>query len=437
MLGWSVLVLVLVALAWPGAAELRRESGPRRSMLGAEPSGSRRVVTEADWAMDLVDLLGLNDALPPDSSDDDRFALLCPDRAELVTQTGGRRAPGRSALRVSAEIPQRQGPTEPVRLVVSVPATALYQLSIEGVGRQRWVLDQRPIGHFDPSSLGIAYAPRLIPLARGPQEISGVLAPKARVDRLELSAHRLLCIAPAAGWKAERTLTHAAMAQTLVHALGLERELPIGDVALPTEGEEFADVSAGGQRTQRRLHNIPTGGAWAKATDGPAEFTYRIHLEEPGLYSLLARVPGGGSQVWSVDGRYRVALRPGGDAKNFGWNHVMSLPLASGEHAIRAFVNRDSGIDLIRLLPHESTTGAYIALAARMGFPDGAPDAPVTRAVVMKSLSHPDLQQRGDDLLWQVVHAPVTSPVVTREKHKDAPPPAAPDASDWMLEPWR
>jgi hypothetical protein len=55
----------------------------------------------------------------------------------------------------------------------------------------------------------------------------------------------------------------------------------------------------------------------------------------------------------------------------------------------------------------------------------------------MKSLSHPDLQQRGDDLLWQVVHAPVTSPVVTREKHKDAPPPAAPDASDWMLEPWR
>ena len=133
--------------------------------------------------MDLVDLLGLNDALPPDSSDDDRFALLCPDRAELVTQTGGRRAPSRSALRVSAEIPQRQGPPEPVRLVVSVPATALYQLSIEGVGRQRWVLDQRPIGHFDPSSLGIAYAPRLIPLARGPHEISGVLAPKARVLR--------------------------------------------------------------------------------------------------------------------------------------------------------------------------------------------------------------------------------------------------------------
>ena len=132
-----------------------------------------------------------------------------------------------------------------MRLVVSVPATALYQLSIEGVGRQRWVLDQRPIGPFDPSSLGIAYAPRLIPLARGPHEISGVLAPKARVDRLELSAHRLLCIAPAAGWKAERTLTYAAMAQTLVHALGLERELPIGDVALPTEGEEFADVSAG------------------------------------------------------------------------------------------------------------------------------------------------------------------------------------------------
>jgi len=437
MLGWSALALALVAPAWPGAAELRRESRASSSLLGAEPSGSHRLLTQAEWAADLVDLLGLDDALPPDASDDDRFALLCPDRAELVTETGGRRVPGRSALRVAVEAPSRQSPTDPVRLVVSAPATALYQLSVEGVGRQRWVVDQRPIGHLDPSSLGVAYAPRLIPLARGPHEISGVLAPKARVDRLELSAHRLLCIAPAAGWKADEALTHAAMAQTLVHALGLERNLPTTDVVLPTEGEDFSEVSAGGQRTQRRLRNIPTNGAWAKATDAPAEFTYRVHLEEPGFYSLLARVPGGGSQVWSLDGRYRVALRPGGDEEHLGWNHVMSLPLASGEHTLRAFVSRDSGVDLIRLLPHEATPERYIELAERAGFPEGPPDARVTRAEAMEGLAHPELARRGDELLWQVVHAPVTSPVVTSEQHKEAPPPAAPAGPDWMLEPWR
>jgi hypothetical protein len=55
----------------------------------------------------------------------------------------------------------------------------------------------------------------------------------------------------------------------------------------------------------------------------------------------------------------------------------------------------------------------------------------------MESLAHPELARRGDELLWQIVHAPVTSPVVTSQKHKDAPPPTAPEAPDWMLEPWR
>lgn len=407
------------------------------SVLGAEPTGSRRVFTEAEWAADLVDILGLAETLPAERSDEDHFAMLCADHAELVTESDGRQMPGRSALRVEAEPPPRRGPGDPVRVVVSVPATALYLLSIEGVGPQRWVVDQVPVGHLDPSVLGVAHAPVILPLTRGPHELSGTLAPRARLDRVELTAHRSLCIAPAGGWVAARPVTHNTLARTLVHALGLERNLPAAGPGLPTEGEAFESMSAGGELSQLRPHNVPTLGTWARAAGAPVEFTYRIPLEEPGLYSVLVRAPGGGSQIWSVDGRYQISLEPGGQGGRFGWNHVVSLPLRAGDHVIRAFASRESGIDQIRLVRHDSSAEAYVSVLAKAGFPEGAPDQLVTRAEAMDSLSHPALAARSERFLWQVARAPGFSPVAAGEAVREAPPPAAPAPPEWQPEPWR
>ena len=90
-IGW-VALLVLGSLAVQGAPRASEDFGR-----------SERVVTEGEWAADLVEALGLTPALPEDPSGDDLFSLLCPDRAELVTQAGGRTVPGRSALRAAAE----------------------------------------------------------------------------------------------------------------------------------------------------------------------------------------------------------------------------------------------------------------------------------------------------------------------------------------------
>lgn len=427
---------VLVAVAWAAWSSPAR-TADSLTVLGAEPTGSRRIVTEAEWAADLVQVLGLAETLPAKLSDQDHFALLCADRAELVTQGDGRQMPARAALRVVAEPDEPRGPGQPVRLVVSVPATALYLLSVEGVGPQRWVVDQVPVGHMDPSVLGVAYAPVVLPLTRGPHELTATLTPRARLDRVELVAHRSLCIAPADGWQAQRPVTYDTLARTLVHALGLERNLPSDGPGFPTEGEAFETASDGVELSTLRVHNVPTGGTWARATGAPAELTYRIHLEEPGLYTLLVRAPGGGSQIWSIDGRYPVALEPGGPGGGFGWNHVVSLSLRAGEHVIRTFVSRGSGVDQLRMVRHDASAEAYLSVLARAGFPEGAADRTVTRSEAVDSLAHPALAARSERFLWRVARAPGVSPVASHETVREMPPPAAPAAPAWQPEPWR
>ncbi len=424
----TAVLLGLIAVALAAAPALaRREGSDSLTMLSGDVEGSKRVPSQADWAASLLEAFGIDEVLPLDAADAERFALLCPDRAELVTESGGRRVPARAGLRVTVPAPADKGPGEPLRLVVSVPSTALYQVSVEGVGMQRWLLDGRLVGHLDPSALGIAQVPSIVPLREGPHELAAFLTPTARVDHIELAPQRSLCIAPADGWRAERPLRYAAMARTLVHALGLEKDLPDAGEGIPLEGERFAEASAGGETSERRLHNDPSSGAWARAAQGPAEFTYRVYLEEPGLFSILARVPGGGRQMWSVDGRYRASLRPRGRASAFAWNHVLTLPLTSGEHVLRVFATRGSGVDRIRLVPHRPTGADYVAVMAREGLADGAPDAMVPHRVARRGLSRALERNRGR-FLTQHAEASGRSSLLDRwlRPEREVTPPAAP-----------
>jgi hypothetical protein len=365
-------------------------------VLGARPGESKRLITHEEWAADLVDELGLSQALSPspDGGAEELFALLCPERAERVTDSGGLRVPARSPFHVAVEASRQDDPGAPFRATVWVPAAALYLLAVEGVGAQRWTLDERPIGHLDPSALGVAHAPALLPLRRGPHELVAYLRPGARVDRVELSAYRPLCLAPAEGWRSGRSLTTGAMARTLVHALGLERRLPEQGESIRIEGEGFIEASAWGALTTRRLSVPASGGAWATAAGSPAEFGYRVHLDDPGVFTLYARVHGAAPQIWSIDGRHRVTLRPGKRAATFAWSHVLTLPLAAGEHALRALVARGSGVDALRLLRRGSSDADYVALAEREGISGSSPRRLVTRSAARASLSNPRFARR-------------------------------------------
>jgi hypothetical protein len=387
------------AMPGPAAAEPLESMGP----LGADSSASQRVVHQGEWAANLVEVLGLTQALPQDADGGDVFGLLCPDRAEVATGAGGRRLPSGKAFRVAVDSPPRKTPTDPVRVVVSVPATAVYMLSIEGSGLQRWLIDGRVVGHLDASELGVAQAPVVVPLRRGPHELTAFTTRDARVDRVELAAYRPLCIAPADGWQADRPLTFADQARTVVHALGIEQRLPESGEPVLIEAEKFIRASASGTRTHRNLGEPASALAWVTASGSPAEFAYRVRLEDPGVFTITARVHGPGPQLWSIDGRYRVFAYSGEGSETFAWTNVITIPLTSGEHVIRALIPPDSGLDVIKLVRRRSTDGDYLSVMEEVGFRGGAPAAYVTRSDAFAALSNPTFAAHAHHFLANLV----------------------------------
>jgi hypothetical protein len=380
--GIAILCLfALAAPAWPQATPL---VDPR----GTLPGASELPIDEASWARVLVGELQLSDALEASSTDAERFGLLCPESAEVVTEAGGHQAVG-SAFDVSAELPTH-GPGGRVRSVVSVPATALYQLEVEGVGLQRWVIDGRPVGHIDLSELGVALAPVILPLRAGPHELTGTMLPGASAARVRLAAWRVLCIAPADGWRSARPLTWGAWARTLVRTFGLEFELPEeAEYAQQIEAEAFTSASAGGGRTRRRLRDGASGGAWVMAATSPAEFTWRLYLERPQVLTLSARTHGSSPQIWSVDGRHQVQVLPEGRPGGFHWDRVTTLTLPAGEHAVRVRVARGSGVDALRVVARRSSDRDFVRILGGLGLPIGPPDSAMPGSVAEASLTRP------------------------------------------------
>jgi hypothetical protein len=415
---WVMAGVVVVATLWVATGAPRAESPASLVILGSEASASQRIVHQGEWAGNLVEVLGLSSVLPEDSDIADVIGLLCPEGAERITEAGGRRLPAGSAFRVVVDAPRGRSPADPVRAVVSLPATSVYMLTVEGTGPQRWAVDQRPIGHLDPSPLGVAQAPALVPLRRGPHELTAYLTHAARVDRVELAAYWPLCIAPADGWNSDRPLTFADEARTLVRALGIEQRLPVSGEPILLEGERFAKVSAWGARTNRLLGVPASAHAWAMAVGSPAEFSYRVRLEDPGVFTLEASLHGGVPQLWSIDGRYRVTAEPGEGSENFAWTHVITLPLAAGEHVLRALVPRDGGIDVIKLVRRRSRDEDYLALMEEAGFRGGAPAAYVTRAAAFASLSNPTFSAHAHHFLAHLMDR--EDPIFLVENDADA-----------------
>ena len=355
--------------------------------LNSAPVASERLVLEEEWASDLVDALALDRALPDAPRPADFFSLLCAERAEREVGSGGRSDLVGPLFEASADIQPPRRPGDPARAVLSVPATALYSFSVEGVGLQRWVIDQQPVGHLDPTALGVTWSAATLPLREGPHEIVGYFGPGARAEHVSLMAQRSLCIAPADGWHAQRPLTYGAKARTLVRAFGYERRLPEGGEPIEIEGEAYETVSAGGGRTNRRVAVAASQDVWATASQGPVELSYRLHLDEPAVVTIDARILGDSPQLWSVDGRYRATVVPSAGRNVFAWSHVLTLPLDAGEHELRARIARHAGVDLLRATPRRSRDVDYLSVLRELGMHVSAAEAFITHSDALANLS--------------------------------------------------
>jgi hypothetical protein len=401
------LLAATAAALWIATDAPLAERPDDRALLGPEASSSQRIIHQGEWAAQLAIVLGLSSVLSDDPDPADVFGLLCPEGAERTLDAGGRPVPAESAFHAVVDAPRGRSPGDSLRVSVTLPAPAVYMLSAEGTGPQRWAIDRRPVGNLDVSALGVAQAPAVVPLRRGPHELTAYLTHSSRVDRVELSAYRPLCIAPAAGWRADRPLTFGDQARTIVQVLGIEPRLPTSGDPILVEGEAFVIASAWGGLTNRPLAAAASSDAWVTAAGSPAEFTYRVRLEDPGVFTVEARLHGSGPQLWSIDGRHRVTAKPAKGSEQFAWTNVLTLPLRAGEHVVRALLPRDDGIDVIRLVRRKSQDADYLSLMEEAGFQGGAPAAYVTRAEAFASLSNPTFSEHAHHFLAHLVDGDV------------------------------
>ena len=86
---------------------------------------------------------------------------------------------------------------------------------------------------------------------------------------------------------------------------------------------------------------------------------------------------------------------------------MITLPLRSGEHVVRALLPRDDGIDVIRLVRRRSRDDDYLALMEEAGIQGGAPAAYVTRANAFASLSNPTFSEHAHQFLAHLVDGDV------------------------------
>ena len=373
---------------------------------------SARAVLEEEWAARLVEALGLGEGLPAEPTPEDLYGLLCPQQA--LRAVGEDAEQGGAPLVAHPVAPAT--PTEPVRVVIDAPATALYLFEVEGVGLQRWSVDRHLIAHVDATPLGVAQAPRLLALRAGPHEFTGILGHGARAERIELTANRPLCIAPADGWRSGRPLLHGAKARTSVRALGLERYLPSERTVAEIEGERYDSASHWGGRTDEAHGSGAARTEWAKAGDSPAEFVYRVRLPEPGLFSVEARLAGEGPELWALDGRLRARVDLPPSWLRFGWQHVLTTPLAAGEHVLRALIPAGASIDQIRVVARGASDPDYVEVLEQMGFREGHVHAPVSQGEVEDTLRNPVFAELAGDFLDRAAGGgPAPLPAVPRE----------------------
>ncbi|HEY8155906.1 MAG TPA: hypothetical protein VII72_17380 [Myxococcota bacterium] len=409
---WRLATAALwLVLAAPSASLADEPPGPRPG-LAAAPVESDRLVLEEEWASDLVDLLALDHALPDAPVAADYFSLLCAEQVEREVGTGGHTAPVGPLFEASADVPPPRRSGDPARVVLTVPATALYSLTVEGVGKQRWVIDQKPVGHLDPTHLGVAWSAATTALRAGPHEITGYFGPGARAERIALTALRSLCIAPADGWHAQRPVTYGAKARTLVRTFGFEWRLPEDGDPIEIEGEAFETVSGGGGRTNRRVAVAASRNVWATASKSPAELSYRLHLEDPAVVTIEARVLGDSPQLWSIDGRYRAMVLPTGGPDVFTWTPVLTVPLGAGDHELRARIAHHAGVDLLRFTPRRSSDADYLSVLRELGLHASAADSFVTHSDAIDSLSSPVFFELAARFRQRIEGDPTERPIV-------------------------
>lgn len=334
---------------------------------GAAGADTGRVLTERDWMINLIEVLGLSSGLPDTPADADYLQLL-----------GGKRT-----LRVEAE--EHHHPEDMMSVVdfrtfgpfsgngwvsgINVPTTVRLRFLLPLGGTYRLSAGVRLPGHrfqmgehsftadggndFTRVELGEAR------LRAGEHTIQVALPSDGGIDYIELSAPPLPAVEPVGGWKPESPLDLDVMAETAVRLLALEPALPGTGETVRVEAESA--LTSGEVDITRATHlGEPSGGLWVRTGGRPTRLELAFSASAAGAYDITVRGASGEPVLARVNNAAEVPITLSPYLENVP---LGTFPLTAGKNRISLDLPPRAGIDAVLLQRRRASGGDYRKLA--------------------------------------------------------------------------
>ncbi|HEX9724184.1 MAG TPA: hypothetical protein VGC53_07860 [Vicinamibacteria bacterium] len=342
-------------------------------------------VTQAEWAVYMVQGLGLDWNMPPQATANDYVARLL--WSTSIEFPATRVLPGSSAsLAINED-------AAPAFINTSSPtAEALYRISTVQPGDYNFRVNLA--GGTAMLKVGSALFEitqpeeefRWVDLSRvsldpGEHTVSLLLSEGARAEGLSIVPPCLRRIEPLEGWQPLENLTFAELAVTVARALDLEYDLPKMGPEIKIRGEEF-------QRTlELPVHDQPQGTSedpfWLSTGGNIVTARARFTVPEHGFYSIEARYLSSTPVRWVSNGCLKIVTCAFSGEQGMHWRRVLVLELDAGEQDLEVTLPPDASLDQVVIQRRDPSIEAYIQVAADEGFRIGTASQVVRRREAM------------------------------------------------------
>ncbi len=355
-------------------------------------AGKKDVVTQGEFAADLITTFGWEAGLPEKPKDKDYLAILSGKRvfrfeAEDVYNV---KKDNVSVRNYSLYGPFTgsgwvNGIGEPTtaHFKVFIPLEGTYTLTVDAKGDgQKWQAGGKEFTVSTGKKLGEAVAGE-VPLKAGMQEINVVMPPDGGVDYFVLEALPLTPVEPVGGWRMKEVLKMGALAEVTAALLDLEKALPddpaIGSKTLTAE--DIPQLPPNVKTTTIGYLGKPVAKEWVRADYRGAQLEIPFSLEHSAVYDLKIRALGK-ALIVELDGR-KIA----GPAKPYlDWVDMGSYRLESGAHKLLIELTTNGGMDVVQLTGKKASPADYMALCGLKGAPE-TPVKPTDTDKILASLA--------------------------------------------------
>jgi hypothetical protein len=345
-------------------------------------------VTQAEWAVYMVQGLGLDWNLPPQATANDYVARLL--WSTSIEFPATRTLPGSSSSLTSDAADTSIGTDAPT-------AEALYRLSTVQEGDYNFRLSLAggtAIFKVEDSVFEITQPEddfRWVDLDRvsldpGEHTVSVLLSEGARVQGLAIVPPCLRRIEPLGGWQPLEPLTFSELAVTLARALNLEYELPKLGPEIKLRGEEFEKVL-----------ELPVDDSVPESSDDPFWLTTggnivtaraRFTVPEAGLYSVEARYLSSTPVRWVSNGCLKIVTCQLTGETGMHWTKVVTLDLEAGTHDLEITLPPKAALDQVVVQRRDPDIREYLNVVGDEGFRMGPANQVVRRREAVAATLH-------------------------------------------------